>query len=272
MKKLLLASTALVIGGPVFAADMPVKAPPVAAPAAYSWSACYVGGHIGAGWSHAEFSDPGFTVPGFGTLQNFAPAGSTIDVNGHAGALGGVQAGCDYQFASNWVIGLAGDFSWANIRGQDSDPFFAGKNPGPVTLNSKTDELATITGRLGYAWDHTMVYAKGGGAWAHDRDNIQNQFGWGAFSCTGTGAFGFGPCNPSGTDTRLGWTAGVGVEWAFSNHWSALLEYDHYGFGTKSVALFDPNAGPGGTTGLANVSESIDAVKVGVNYRFGMTW
>jgi outer membrane immunogenic protein len=265
MKRLLLASTALVFGGPVFAADMPVKAPPIVAPAPFSWTSCYVGGHVGAGWSHDAFSDPGYATP-FGTFQNFAPAGSSIDVNGHAGALGGVQVGCDYQFATNWVIGLAGDFSWANINGQATDPFFAGKNGNPITLSSKTDQLATATARLGYAWDHFLLYGKGGAAWAHDKYSIQNLISFGPPFCfTGT----FIACNPTGTETRPGWTAGAGIEWAFTNNWSALVEYDYYGLGNKGVSLFDPNAGVGGTTGLVNVKQNIEALKFGINYRFG---
>jgi outer membrane immunogenic protein len=257
MKRFLLASVALTFGGHAFAADMPVKAPPAAVPS-FSWTGCYLGGHIGVGGSHDVFSDP------TGTL--FGPAGSSIGVGSRDGALGGAQAGCDYEFANNWVIGLAGDFSWAHITGQDTDPFFAGKGGNTITLNSKTDKLASATGRLGYAWDHLLVYGKGGAAWAHDQYSIQNLVSYNGIFCFAGG--GFVACNPAGSDTRVGWTAGFGLEWAITNNWSALLEYDHYGFGTKSVTLTDPNNI--GAPALANISERIDAVKVGLNYRFGL--
>jgi outer membrane immunogenic protein len=267
MKRLLLASTALVFGGQASAADlpaMPVKAP-IAAPAPFSWTSCYIGGHVGAGWGRKDFSDPGFTTP-FGTFQNFAPPGSSVAVDVGAGFLGGGQVGCDYQFASNWVIGLAGDFSWANINGQATDPFFTGKNGNPITLNSKTDQLATATARLGYAWDHFLLYGKGGAAWAHDKYSIQNLISFGPPFCfSGT----FIACNPAGSETRTGWTAGAGIEWAFTNNWSALVEFDYYGLGNKGVSFFDPNAGVGGTSGLVNVKQNIEALKFGINYRFG---
>jgi outer membrane immunogenic protein len=108
MRKLLLASSALVFAGSAGAADlrMPVKAAAVVAAVPYTWTGCYVGGHIGAGWNRTTFTDPG-TLAG----PTLAPAGASIDVNGGAGVLGGVQAGCDYQFAGNWVIGLGGDIA-----------------------------------------------------------------------------------------------------------------------------------------------------------------
>jgi outer membrane immunogenic protein len=267
MKRLLLASTALAIGGQAFAADMAVKAPPVAA-APFSWTGCYVGGHLGVGSSREKFSDPGYTFSGV-PRSNFAPPGGSIAVNSAANGLAGTQVGCDDQFATHWVLGLAGDFSWAGITGQATDPFFTGKSGNPITLVSKTDELATVTGRLGYAWDRFTVYGKGGAAWAQDKDTIQNLVSLNNFLCVSGG---FVACNPTGNDTRIGWTAGVGFEWALTDYWSAMVEYDHYGFGTKGVSLFDPAAGVriGGVAILANVSEGIDAVKVGINYRFGL--
>ena len=92
-----------------------------------------------------------------------APVGSEVRVDSDAGFIGGGQVGCDYQFATNWVVGLAGDFSWANIDGVADDPFFSGKTAGiPLTLHSRTDFLATATGRIGYAWNTLLIYGKGG--------------------------------------------------------------------------------------------------------------
>jgi len=274
MKKLLLASTALIVGGQAFAADIPAKAPRIAAaaPPAFSWTGCYLGAHVGAGKSRTEFSDPGTTaVPLFGggpsLQQNIAPLGSSISVTGSVGYLGGGQVGCDYQFASNWVIGLAGDFSWANIQGQGADPFFAGKNGGPLTLTSKTDALASATGRIGYAFDRVLFYGKGGAAWARDQYSAQNLANFNGSPC---GPFlAFTPCNPSGTATRWGWVAGAGIEWSFANNWSVFAEYDHYFFGSKTVQLSDVTVAAGTpTAGNFNIKQDIDVVKVGINYRF----
>lgn len=252
MKRLLLAGTALAFSGTAFAADLPARMPmkaPLVATTPYSWTGCYVGAHAGAGWGRTEFGDP------VGSL--IAPAGGSVDVDSKAGFLGGGQVGCDYQFATNWVIGLAGDFSWADIDGQTDDPFFGGKNPTlPRTLRSHTDFLASATGRIGYAWNHYLLYAKGGAAWAHNKYEVDN------YNC-----FIFTSCYSSASETRSGWTAGGGIEWAFAPHWSVLIEYDHYGFGTKTLTFVDPNV----PTGPSNftVRPDIDLVKVGINYRFG---
>ena len=79
------------------------------------------------------------------------------------------------------------------------------------------------------------------------------------------------------SETRTGWTVGGGVEWAFWNNWSAKIEYDFYDFGTRSVTLagtfvplfplgapLTPVIVPG-----IDIKERINAVKFGINYRFG---
>ena len=242
MKKILLASSTLVFAGSALAADLPPRMPvkaPVVAPIAYSWTGCSVGGHVGAGWSRTVWSEPNAAAAG--AVQILAPLGSTINVNGDAGVLGGVQAGCDYQFAGNWVIGIGGDFSWADIRDSGVDPFFAGKNGGPMTLNSRTDQMATLTGRIGYSWDRVLLYAKGGGAWAHNKYDIQNMTGLYGGLC-GPGAGTFIACNPTGSTNRYGWTAGFGVEWAFSPITGrCLANTPTTAFGNKGVAFTDPN-------------------------------
>lgn len=253
MKQFLLAGTALFLSGTASAADLPARMPakaPIAAAAPFSWTGCYIGAHAGAGWSRTGFNDPvGGTI---------TPSGSSFDVKSKAGFLGGGQVGCDYQFASNWVVGLAGDFSWASIQGEANDPFFGGKFGNPIVARSRTDFLATATGRIGYAWDHYLLYAKGGAAWAHDKYEVNN------FNCTTTP---FVSCNTSASNTRLGWTVGGGLEWAFASNWSVLVEYDHYGFGTKTLGFTD-SANPGFVT-ILNVKQDIDVAKIGINYRFG---
>ena len=139
MNRILLASAVALLSGTAFAADMGTRVARTAlpAPAPYrSWTGCYVGAHVGAGWSRTTFTDANGTV---------IPAGSDIRANGGANVVGGAQIGCDYEFAKNWVIGAAGDFTWANIEGQASDPFFANKS-GPITLQSRTKSLASVTG------------------------------------------------------------------------------------------------------------------------------
>lgn len=276
MKKLLLLSSAIVVAGPALAADLAVKAPPVVAAVPYTWTGCHVGGHVGAGWDRTTYSDPGTpiaAVPPFiagGLNQNFAPAGAAFSARGGAAFLGGVQAGCDYQFASNWVIGIGGDFSWTNLGSVTNDPFFGGKNGNPVAFSARTNEIASITGRVGYAWDRVLFYGKGGAAYAHDKYAVSNSAAINAniFGCDNGGGAPFSGCNTAGSADRWGWTAGVGVEWAFATNWSAMIEYDHYGFDTKTISMAVVNNSLAVTPANLNVRHSIDVVKVGINYRF----
>jgi outer membrane immunogenic protein len=241
MKQLLLASSALIgIATCASAADlaprMSVKAPVVAA-VPFSWSGCYVGAHAGYGWGQENFQDP------FGDFT--ANAGDSVRVRSE-GAIAGGQIGCNAQVASNWVVGLEGQYSWADIKGNANGPdtFFGAKN-----LASRTDALASVTGRIGYTFDRVMLYGKGGGAWAHDRYNLTNL-------TSGD--------DRSAVAARDGWTVGAGVEWAFADQWSAKIEYDYYEFGSRTLNLSN---GTGDVT-TANIAQHINTVMVGINYRF----
>jgi outer membrane immunogenic protein len=243
VKTLLAASTALIaFGGIAAAADlgpkMATKAP-VMAPVPYAgtnWTGCYLGAHVGGGWGRTDFSDPA------GTPANIAPAGQAARVN-TSGVLGGGQIGCNYEFMPHWVAGIEGDVSAADIKGVADDPFFNGKNFAP-----RTSWIASATGRLGYSFDSLLFYAKGGGAWAGDHyDSTLLQ-----------------STTASAKETRSGWTVGGGLEWALSSNWSTRVEYDHYDFGSRSTVLIDPQA----RTLNASVKQQIDALTLGVNYRF----
>jgi outer membrane immunogenic protein len=243
VKKHLLGGVAFIALGvsvPAMAADMPVKAPHVAPVPFFNWSGCYLGAHAGGAWGRKEFADP--------TGLNFAPPGESVAVD-VSGWIGGGQIGCDYQFAPSWVAGVEVDFSFADVKGNVVDPFFDNKN-----LYARTHWLATATGRVGYAMDRTMIYAKGGAAWARDRYDI-----------TAPAFFIFPATNATATETRSGWTVGFGLERAIWDNWSVKFEFDHYEFGSRRVTLLDPNFGQQD----ADIKQRIDAVKVGINYRFG---
>ena len=89
-KQIFLSAVALTTAAPAFAADLAVKAPPAVAPVLFSWTGCYVGGHIGV-----DVSDDG-TTSVLGTSRSFSSTGF----------VGGGQIGCDYQFAPRWIVGV----------------------------------------------------------------------------------------------------------------------------------------------------------------------
>jgi outer membrane immunogenic protein len=223
---------AAVFSGGALAADMgrPVyKAPPAGVmPATYDWTGFYVGGHVGYGWAEKDWRDA------FG-----------LNVSNKAdGFLGGGQVGFNYQIGM-FVLGAEGDFSWSGIKGGSNTAAIIGAPLGN-TFNTDVNWVSTLTGRAGVAFDRWLVYGKGGVAWANDK-----------FSTNRYTA----PVSVEVTDTRIGWTAGAGVEYAFAPAWSAKLEYNYMDFGNRAVSF-----APGTST---DIDQQIHAVKFGVNYKFG---
>lgn len=228
MKKfLLVAASTVALAAPAAAADLPPRPytktpPPYTAPAVvYNWTGFYIGGHLGgafAGDNNLEGSDARF--------------------------LGGVQGGFDYQFANNWVMGLEASYSWLGSSG--GGYVF----PGGTVVSSNTSGLGSVTGRLGYSWGPTLLYAKGGYAY---RDNSLNVSLGGVpqgFSTDG--------------DRKNGYTVGAGLEYMFAPNWSAKVEYQYYNFGnTTFTASTSPEI-----VG-ARFRNDEHTVKAGINYRFG---
>jgi opacity protein-like surface antigen len=250
MKKLLFAQAAalaLIMAGPAVAADMPLKASTPFVER-FTWTSCYLGGHLGGGFAHKDITDPAQLVQ-----DSFLGAGSTNGVTtaspAPTGAVIGGQIGCDYQFAPSWVVGIEGAASGSTMKGSTTVGLPLG-NPDTAQVQAKTDFLTSVTGRIGYAFDNVLVYGKGGFALAGDRYDV-------------TGSFAGTPFGFVGLENRIGWTAGGGVDWAFSHHWSAFIEYDYYGFGHRVIAMSDPT---NAFLGNVDVKQNLQVVKVGLNF------
>jgi outer membrane immunogenic protein len=250
MKKLLFGTAAaltVAIAGAASAADLPLKSEaPYVAPR-FTWTGCYLGGSLGGGFAQKNITDPVGLVQ-----ESFAPGSTTgittADLSPRGVVIGG-QIGCDYQFAPSWVIGIEGAAAGSTMKGSSIVGLPAG-SPDTALVEAKTDFLTSVTARLGYAFDHVLLYGRGGVAMAADRYDVSGSF-------IGT-PFGF-----TGLENRFGWTAGAGVEWAFTPHWSMNVEYDYYGFGTKTIAMFDST---NVLLGNVDVRQNIQVVKVGFNF------
>jgi outer membrane immunogenic protein len=247
MKKILMATVAFsaLVAAPAMAADLarPIykAAPPVEV--GYDWSGLYFGGHVGYGWGNTDITDHSFFGNNF-----FIPTQKFDTTNGF---LGGVQGGWNYQFG-HFVLGTEVDFSWADVKGDQTSALLGGF--ASVSRTSKATWMGTATTRLGYAWDRVLVYSKIGAAWAHFdyNDNL---------SILGTSVY-----NSGASETRSGWTVGTGIEWAFLGNWSVKAEYDYIDFGRRTVDF----APVGGFIPVnLDVDQRISQVKVGLNYRFG---
>jgi opacity protein-like surface antigen len=172
------------------------------------------------------------------------------------GVVIGGQIGCDYQFAPSWLVGIEGAASGSTMKGSTTVGLPLG-SPDTALVQAKTDFLTSVTARVGYALDNVLLYAKSGVALAADRYDVTGSF-------VGT-PFGF-----VGLENRIGWTAGGGVEWAFSQHWSASIEYDYYQFGHRMIAMSDPT---NVFLGNVDVRQNIQVVKAGLNFHiWGPGW
>ena len=243
---------ALAMTGSAVAADMApryTKAPP-APVAVYNWTGCYIGGNVGGAWHNvSQNASRGTDGTVFAPPLDFGSATSGGDV------IGGAQIGCDYQFASRWVVGIQGmfDFGNTNSRNNITDPRTAGL--GVPYQTTRTRDLYTVTGRIGYLFTPQLLgYVKGGGAWTN----------------TYTAFYGTAPVlflSESASANRTGYTVGGGLEYLFAKGWSVFGEYNYADFGRNDVTF---TAGPG-TIGAPTINStrlSIQTALVGVNYKF----
>jgi len=242
MRKVLVATAALIaLASPAIAADMRLpryKAPPPVV-AAWSWTGCFLGGHAGGLW--ATQKDWIVRTPG-GAFY-----GQSLGEHDEHSFVGGAQVGCDYQFAGGFVIGVQGDDAWTNAEGSHDSAREIG-----VAYHSKVRSLASVTGRVGYAWDRFLGYVRSGGAW--ERDDY-----WATTIILGTAY--------TARETRSGWTIGVGGEYAFTNVLSGFVEYNYYDFGTRQISFTPQVAGLG--PAFVDVKETKSVVRAGLNLRVG---
>jgi len=193
MKKYIVAATCVAISSvSAFAADLPTKAAPVPYVPPFSWTGFYLGGELG--WIR---TNPEYTA---GALLLGTPfvISTASEKNG---LTYGILGGYNYQ-VGQWVLGVEGDFTgWTvgKIR-------YTAITGDFVTAHSKWG--GSIRGRFGYAADRALFYMTGGAAFVSNETSIPT---------TGISIGGDG--------TRVGWTLGGGVDYAFTNNWFTGIEY-----------------------------------------------
>ena len=244
MNKLLLGAIsvlALVTASAASAADLPVKAPFVAAPAPWSWTGFYVGANVGGSLGHnpttqteTEGSES-FPIETF----NMAPFGFVY----------GGQIGYNYQFAANWVAGLEVDFQGTHQR--DSACLL---ECGLESFNTtqKQDWFGTARGRFGYTNGDWMYYVTAGGAWM----SIEQ-----SFSVTSSPI----ALSTSSKQTNTGWVIGAGIETHLWGPWTVKAEYLYMDLGSISAAILIP-AGPVTVATESGIRDNI--IRAGLNYKF----
>jgi outer membrane immunogenic protein len=158
------------------------------------------------------------------------------------GALFGGTIGYNHQpVGSNLVYGVEFDAAWTDAGDSASTVV------GGTTFSAKIEgqAIATLRGRLGWAFDRTLVYVTGGGALARTE-----------FSAA---AIGIGIASgASDTQTHIGYAVGAGVEHAFAPNWSSKLEYFFTDFNSQTYFGF-----------IESGRAELHMVRAGVSYHFG---
>ncbi|MDS1135995.1 outer membrane protein [Nitratireductor indicus] len=233
------------------AADMIVNADPAAiAPIeldVFDWSGPYIGGHLGYGWGKHHDNMP----PAAGDKP---PLGIPLAVKDRSGTfVGGIHAGYNWQDGP-FVYGVEGDFDYTNLeRGRFFYTTPEGSNSSAQgSLHMETDWQASLRLRAGIASGTWLFYGTGGVA-----------FGRAKLSVTGN------PLPPGAPDpvlasdrnTHIGWTAGAGIEKAFTSHWIGRVEARYTDFGSKTY-----NLGRFGEKVKSHWDQA--TISVGLSYKF----
>lgn len=188
----------------------------------YNWSGFYIGAMGGYGWSDRV------------TSGNAAFATSEIN-----GGFGGGQVGYNWQApGSQFVFGIEVDAAWSDIKYRET--------VGIVTFEDRIQSFGSVTGRLGYAVNSALFYAKGGYAWADNKVSVST------------------PAATLFSESKFhsGWTVGGGVEYGFTPNWSIKGEYMYASYQDENYLAA---LAPGGV----NLGLDVHTVKGGINYRFG---
>jgi outer membrane immunogenic protein len=207
-------------------------------PAAYgpgtNRAGLYLGGSVGRGWG--EISDVWTDSYPDGPIFITTVGERSDEVSG---AVYGAHLGYNFQ-RGDIVFGAE-----IGINGAAMDSSTFNDN-----VRHDLNWYATAVGRLGYAHDNFLFYGFGGIAWG----NIETELPAWRFKDSAT---------------YVGWTAGVGVEYALSRHLSLRLEYAHVNLGDNTSYSRAETYPAYSWTDTIDTDLVFDVIKVGASYRFG---
>ena len=274
IKKLLLASAATaLLTGAASAADLPRRAapPPVFTPVpVFTWTGAYFGINAGYAFDASSRTNNTFAVP-----FPYAAPGTVASFRNRSqdGFSGGGQIGYNWQLTpgSGVVIGVEADAQYLDFGRSRNNAFVSGAvAPGYYLTDprglSSLDFFGTVRGRLGYAFDRTLVYGTGG--FAYGSGSADRSFG------------GF-----AGNDSfRTGYAVGGGIEYALptdsflnffrSNAVTLKVEglYVNLDRNTRNQGAFVINAANNFPVVYNNIGRRDDefaVIRAGLNYKFG---
>jgi outer membrane immunogenic protein len=231
------------------AADLTVEPIAVIEPVAvFNWAGFYAGVHAGYGWGNESDNQSDL-------FDQDIQAADSFDMDGF---VGGVHAGYNWQ-TNQFVYGVEGDVDYTDMKGSQDYGYAQvfGQDYQVVdgTLGFESQWQASLRLRAGYAFDRFLVYGTGGVAIAD-----------GKLTDEGTDHYGviLEPGNlvnyaSSESKTHVGWTVGVGAEYAFTANWIGRAELRYTDFGGESVDTYN---------GTVDVDWNQTTATAGLSYKF----
>jgi outer membrane immunogenic protein len=240
------------------------------------WSGLYIGGTVGFGTGDTsdrlDIDTDEFDLDlGFFTLDESinepleALLGNDYDMDG---AVYGGFIGYNWQM-NNAVFGIE-----AGLNGTDFDGHTDCGLIGLSDCKRELDYYATVTGRVGYAVNNLMFYGFGGVAWG----DVKSRVTVGGVQLDDIiSSLNSTPGGPSpGVDvssslnneeTHVGWTAGAGLEFAFTERFVAGVEYAHVDLGEERHRIVSGSVDDVAINIDNEVDVSFDVVKVRASYK-----
>ncbi len=197
--------------------------------AGHQWTGAYVGAMAGYASANTEMTD----------IDGYYTTGERFDVDSDNAMIGAVF-GINGQ-SGHWVYGIEAEAGVIAADGSAVQP----SSGGDLVANVDGGLYLSAAGRLGYAWDHWLVYAKAGVA-AFDADVSLVELGTEIARADGLTA---------------GAIYGAGLEYAFNDKWSVRAEYLRFDIGSDELVA------PG--FNLYEAETDVDTFRLGITVKLG---
>lgn len=228
------------------------------APVPFTFKGFYVGANAGGGWTNGDTRF--FPLPDATSFARLQPTTVAPQPNGW---VAGGQGGYNFQF-QRFVIGVEADIQGAGIDGTRTvSPIIRldGSSAGVGTklvAHHELDWIGTVRSRFGFVvarrW---LLYGTGGLAYGRVQWMGQTDY-------TAVGGPGYTAMQD---DTKVGWTAGGGVEVLLTQHWTIRGEYLYYDLGSTHLIANPAPPNPPFQVGYA-FNNSGNIMRGGISFRF----